>query len=168
MSYAPVEMRGARTTDIAARVMQAKEKWGSEVELIDDTGHWGHGVIDNLLASGFSPIGIQFHGPAIDSRYKNRRAEMWLKMAEWVRQRGALPNIPELVGELSTPTYTFVNGQFQLEDKEQVKQRLGRSPDLADALALTFCIPEAPNSQNMPEWYRDQRSKALTEFDPFR
>lgn len=129
ISYAPVEMRGARTTDIAARVMQAKSKWGSEVELIDDTGHWGHGVIDNLIAAGFAPIGVQFHGPAIDSRYKNRRAEMWLKMAEWVRQRGALPNIPELVGELSTPTYTFVNGKFQLEDKDQVKQRLGRSPD---------------------------------------
>lgn len=168
MAYQPVIMRGARTTDIAARVMQAKSKWGSEVELIDDTGHWGHGVIDNLIAAGFAPIGIQFHGPAIDSRYKNRRAEMWLKMAEWVRQRGALPNIPELVADLTTPTYTFVNGKFQLEDKDQIKQRLGRSCDYGDALALSFSIPEAPNSTDMPEWYREQRSKALTEFDPFR
>lgn len=41
---------------------------------------------------------------------------------------GSLPKLPELVGELTVPTYTFVNGKFQLEDKDQVKQRLGRSP----------------------------------------
>ena len=46
------------------------------------------------------------------------------------------------MGELTAPTYTFVRGQFQLEDKDQVKARLGRSCDLADALALTFAVPE--------------------------
>jgi hypothetical protein len=146
-AFEPVILRGERTTTIAARVMLAKRRWDSEVELIDDTGHWGHGVIDNLLASGHDPIGVQFHGPALDKRYKNRRAEGWLEMAEWIRRGGALPNIPEMIGELTTPTYTFVGGQFMLEDKDQVKERLGRSPDLADALALTFMIPELPESR---------------------
>ena len=58
---------------------------------------------------------------------------------------GALPNLPELVAELTTPTYTFVNGVFQLEEKDQIKARLGRSPDLADALFETFAIPDMPN-----------------------
>jgi len=31
-----------------------------------------------------------------------------------------------------------------LEDKDQVKRRIGRSPDLADALALTFGMVEMP------------------------
>lgn len=147
-AFRPVVMRHQRTTDIAARVAAAKAKWGSEMELIDDTGHWGHGVIDNLFAAGFSPVGIQFHGPAINQRYKNRRAEMWLEMAEWIRRGGSLPNIPELIPELTAPTYTFLNGKFVLEDKDQIKQRIGRSPDLGDGLALTFAIPDQPNSLN--------------------
>lgn len=166
VAFSPVEMRGARTTDIAARVMKAKTTWGSEIELIDDTGHWGHGVIDNLFAAGYSPIGIQFHGQAMDPRYRNRRAEMWIEMADWIKRGGALPNIPSLVGELTVPTYTFVNGKFVLEDKDLIKKRLGRSPDLADALALTFALPEMPNQQGIPPSLR-QAGKHTTDWDPF-
>lgn len=144
MSYRPVEMRNARTTDITARILLAKEKWGSELEIIDDTGHWGHGVVDNLVSAGFDPVAIQFHSSSVDPRYKNKRAEGWLKMADWVKKGGALPKIPELIQELTSPTYTFSNGKFQLEDKDQIKARIGKSPDLADALALTFMVPELP------------------------
>ena len=51
------------------------------------------------------------------------------------QEGGALPNIPEMVGELTEPTYTFTGGVFLLEEKDQIKERLGRSPDLADAYA---------------------------------
>jgi len=165
----PVELRGQRTTDIAARVIKEKLEWGSEMEFVDDTGHWGHGVIDNMLAAGYSPLGIQFHGQAIDPRYRNRRAEMWVGMTEWIKRGGSLPNIPELVGELTTPTYTFVNGKFQLEDKDQIKTRLGRSPDLADALALTFCLPDAPTQIDdiRSRIIREQQGPMAHEWDPF-
>jgi hypothetical protein len=112
---------------------------------VDDTGHWGHGVIDNLLTAGLNCIPVIYSDPALDPRYRNRRAEMWMTGAEWVKNGGALPSIPELVGELTTPTYTFLNGKFLLEEKDQVKIRLGRSPDLADALFQTFAIPDMPN-----------------------
>jgi phage terminase large subunit len=144
-------MRGQRTTEIAGRVAYIKTKWGSEAEFIDDTGHWGHGVIDNLIAAGYTPMGIQYHGPANNPRYKNMRAEMWLEMANWVKAGGKLPKIPELVAELTVPTYSFVGGKFVLEDKDQVKERLKRSPDLADALALTFAWPDMPGAQGDPE-----------------
>lgn len=148
-AFMPKVMRHSRTTDIAANAAEFKAEWGAEAEFIDDTGHWGHGVIDNLLAAGFSPVGIQFHGAPLDPRYKNRRAEMWMQMAEWVKRGGALPNLPELVGELTSPTYTFNQGKFQLEDKALVKKRLGRSPDLGDALALTFAMPDQPAASSM-------------------
>lgn len=141
-TFRPLVLRGLRTTEIAARIMLAKDRWRPKVEYIDDTGHWGHGVIDNLLAAGHTPVGVQFHAPAIDPRYKNRRAEMWLSMAAWIRRGGCLPNMSELTAELTTPTYTFVNGKFLLEEKDMIKERLGRSPDIADALALTFATPE--------------------------
>ncbi len=164
-AHPPTIMRVVRTTDIAARVMQIKADFASEVDLIDDTGHWGHGVIDNLFAAGFHPLGIQFHGPAIDPRYKNRRAEMWIEMSEWVKRGGALPPIPELVGELITPTYTFCNGKLQLEDKDLIKKRLGRSPDLADALALTFAIPDQPKLNDSLSQYA--KKNINNDYDPY-
>ncbi len=143
-AFKPVVMRHQRTTDIAARVAQAKVKWGSEMEFVDDSGHWGHGVIDNLFASGYSPMAVIGEAPAVNPRYFNKRAECWMEMAEWVRRGGALPRLPELVRELTAPTYTFNNGKIQIEDKKLMKKRIGVSPDLADALAYTFAMPDMP------------------------
>lgn len=167
-AFRPEVMRHNRTTDIAARVAQVKASWGSEMEFVDDTGHWGHGVIDNLLAAGQSPVGIQFHAPAIDPRYANKRVEMWMQMAEWIKRGGCLPNIPEMVAELTAPTYTFANGKFLLEDKDQVKKRIGRSPDLGDALALTFAWPDMPGSMaNLHPSLAPRQVFAQMEYDPF-
>jgi phage terminase large subunit len=149
-AFKPVEMRNARSNEIAARIMSAKLKWDSEIECVDDTGGYGAGVIDALLQGGASPLSVHFSGKAIDARYLNKRAEMWFQLAEWVKRGGGLPQMPELVGELTTPTYTFRNGKFQIEEKDQIKDRLGRSPDLADALALTFALPEMPNQIRLP------------------
>lgn len=168
-SSAPTTLRGERTTAIAAKVIMSVRDFGKGHDVlvtIDDTGHWGHGVIDNCVAAGINPIGVQFHAPAYDKRYKNRRAEMWLNMAEWVRRGGILPNLPELIGELTVPTYTFVNGQFLLEDKDIIKERLGRSPDLADALALTFAIPELPSREGFPLGY-EHAGHIQHEWDPY-
>jgi hypothetical protein len=139
-------MRTARTTQIAARAVESIAKWGPGVVLVDDTGHYGHGVIDALVEGNHPAIGIVFSGKPLDKRYRNRRTEMWLEMAKWVRAGGALPNRPELVRELTEPTYTFVDGTFWLEEKDSIKKRLGVSPDIADALALTFSIPDMPDN----------------------
>jgi phage terminase large subunit len=163
-AFRPVVMRQQRTTTIAARVARAATQWGAELIFVDDTGHWGHGVIDNLVAAGYPVIPLVYSDPASNPRYRNVRAEMWIEMAEWVKNGGALPNLPELVAEVTTPTYSFIGGKFVLEDKDQVKQRLGRSPDLADALAQTFAIPEQP--ADMMAKIKG-RQTTLHDFDPF-
>lgn len=147
VAFKPVVMRTQNTVNIAARVARGAVQWFKTDEgliLVDDTGHWGHGVIDNLTTAGYPAIGIVSSDPAIDPRYRNRRAEMWMTMAQWVKDGGALPPVEELVAELTTPTYTFIAGRFVLEDKDQIKERLGRSPDLGDALAHTFAMPDQP------------------------
>ena len=163
-AYNPITLRNMRTTDIAARVQDTLYRFQSEVILIDDTGHWGHGVIDNLIAAGHNPIGIQFHGPACNPRYKNRRAEMWCEMADWIKRGGAIPPVPELVGELTAPTYSMVQGKLMLEDKDQIKKRLGKSPDLADSLALTFAIPEQMAKTYKSPW--DMKPNMSVHYDP--
>jgi hypothetical protein len=76
-----------------------------------------------------------------------------------------LPNVPELVVELTPPTYWIDGGRLRLEEKAQIKTRLGRSPNYADALALTFAEPVAPSG---PRWMQRRTMRALTEWDPMR
>ena len=154
---APEILRNARTTEIASRVSKIWDTVEADACFIDDTGGWGAGVIDALIQARFNPIPINFSGSADDTRYYNKRAEMWFEMAEWVRTGGALPpEIEDLVGEMSTPTYTFKSGKFLLQEKDQIKDVLGRSPDIADALALTFAMPVRPRgtkaSGDSPAW----------------
>lgn len=148
VAFRPDVMRHKRdsavSTDIATKVMAGKAAWGSELEIFDATGGWAAGAVDVLRANGYSPVNVQFAAPAIDPRYRNRRAEIHFHLAEWVKGGGALPPVPELVAELTTPTYTFSGGKLLIEEKDQVKKRLGRSPDLADALALTFGVVDMP------------------------
>ena len=167
-AFRPKIMRHVRnsavSTDIATAVLAAKASWGSELELFDATGGWAAGAVDVLRSNGYGPIDVQFAAPGLDPRYKNRRAEIWFGMADWIKRGGALPKIPELVEELTTPTYTFAGGKFLLEDKDQVKKRLGRSPDLADALALTFGMVDMPAATLLP--FR-QQAHALNDSDPY-
>lgn len=165
VAFVPVIMRNARSHEIAARVMQAKSTWGSEMEFIDGTGGYGSGVIDSLIQAGQSPQEIQFSGKPIDTRYHNKRSEMWFLMAEWIKRGGCIPNDPDLIKELSTPSYTFQNGKFLLEPKDQIKDRLGFSPDLADALCLTFALPEMRS--NKSELSPGQKARVTYDYDPF-
>lgn len=167
-SFRPFMLRKQRTTVIAARVAQAVNTWepddqGSVLLMVDDTGHWGHGVIDVLFEAHYSPHAVIYHSDAIDPRYKNLTTEMHFRMAEWVKSGGALPDDPELLAELTSRTYTFIGGKLALEDKGIAKARLGRSPDKSDALANTFALPDMPKMRR-----RGKSESAAADFDPFR
>lgn len=161
-----VVMRTQLGRDIAARVAQGKIKWGSEMEFFDDTGGWAGAAIEAYNLSGNTAYPVNFSGKAIDPRYLNKRAEMHFSLANWVRAGGSLPRDPDLVRELCAPTYTFHNGKFQLEEKAQIKKRLLFSPDKADALALTFALPDMPTSAQIPG-VPIQTDKIKSDWNPF-
>src|SRR5690606_28334231 len=140
-AFKPVVLRGANNLEVAARVLLAKKNWQYENVFIDNTGGFGGGVVDTLRQAGETPFSVHFAGKAIDKRYYNKRAEMWFKMSEWIKDGGCIPDIPQLVTELTSVTYTTKDGKLLMEPKEQLKKRLGFSPDHADALALTFALP---------------------------
>ena len=164
VAFRPVEMKGARTTEIAGRAAKAKIKWNYEQVFIDSTGGHGAGVEDSLMLAGINAIPVSFSQRAIDPRYFNKRAEMWFLMSQWVKKHGALPPDDQLLRELCAPTYLFHNGKLRLEDKDQIKQRLGYSPDRADALALTFALPEMASNVSLPGL--NQVGKLQYEYDP--
>lgn len=67
---------------------------------------------------------------------------MWDSMRKWLQQGGAIPDDYELTKELAAVTYTYDGqGRLKLESKEVIRERVGFSPDRADALALTFAEP---------------------------
>lgn len=111
----------------------------------------GEGVIDRLRQLGYRVLEVNFGGQAIEhNRYANKRCEMWDKMREWLEAGGAIPNNPDLKTELSSPTYSFnAKGRLVLEPKEKLKERGLRSPDIADALALTFAFPVSAGSRKI-------------------
>jgi len=112
----------------------------------------GEGVIDRLRQLGDTVIEVPFGGQAIDhtvNGYANRRAEMWDSLRKWLANGGAIPDDYELTKELAAVTYTY-DGQsrLKLESKETIRERVGFSPDRADALALTFAEPVVAATDN--------------------
>ncbi len=166
-SFKYIEMRGARNNEIAARVMLNKAKWGSEREYIDGTGGFGGGVIDNLITAGFSPQEIHFSGKATNPQYYNKRTEMWFNLRDWIRRGGVIVDDPILRKELAAPTYSFKDGKLLLEPKEKIKERLGFSPDRADALCLTFAEADMPKSiLDVLGISNQHQGKAKIDYDP--
>lgn len=167
-AFTLAEMRNPRSHEVAARVALAKSRFGSEIEAFDGSGGFAAGAIDGMIQAGHNPLEISFSGKASDSRYFNKRSEMWFLMADWVKRGGALPNDPTLAKELCCPTYFFQNGKFRLEEKDQIKARLGFSPNRADALALTFCLPEMPASDSL-QGMKNARTgnRSQSDWDPF-
>lgn len=72
------------------------------------------------------------------------RDQLWWSMREWLRSDpGAmLPPDEELIEELLSVQYEVVGRFIEVTKKPEMRKRLGRSPDRADALALTFA-PES-------------------------
>ena len=139
----PRTWRGLDLMTLAGHVADMMDTHQPHAVFVDQTG-LGAGVVDRLRQLGRRVIGIDFGGKARDERFVNRRAEMWWLMAEWIKT-ASIPDIAELHAELTAPTYSYANaaGRLQLEAKEDLKKRGLPSPDLADALALTFAEPVA-------------------------
>lgn len=110
-----------------------------------DEGGVGGGVVDRCRQLGLNVIGVQFGGKASPSplgvertRYLNRRTQIWGEMREWLT-RGAIPDDDEIASQLTGPEYTVTTREeIALERKVDMEARGVPSPDIADALALTF------------------------------
>lgn len=161
------ELKNLDSFQVGGHVLASKAKWQSEMEFIDGTGGYGAGVIDYMRNNGHVANEVIFSGKSLEpKRYFNKRAEIWFKMIEWIKAGGALPHDDQLAKELCAPTYWFApNGTLQLESKDQIKSRLGYSPDKADALALTFALPDMPSMLMSGD--SNSRGKTKCEWDPF-
>jgi len=141
VAFVPTGWRGIDGTQGADVVSRKWDDWGADACFIDVTGGYGTSWIDNLRRLKKDPIGVGFATKASSNRHANKRTEIYFDAAQWIKDGGQLPplstpGMPELMAALTRTTYTLKGDQFQLEPKQMVKEKIGYSPDHADA----FCF----------------------------
>lgn len=139
--------------ELSGKIQFLTKQHKIERVFIDNTGGYGGSVIDNLNLGTRSVYvtPVVYNASAQDKlRFANKRAEMYVRMRDWIKSGGCLPRDAKLKEELLAPEIWFIGNKFQLEDKAQIKIKLGRSPDRADALAQTFCDVEEESEHTDP------------------
>lgn len=120
-----------------------------------DNGNIGVYLTQDLMQSGpemariVNPI--NFGSPSMSKKANpqkpgpvNRRAEMWARMKEAIESEIGLdiPDLDELHADLVAPQKKHRGNDFLLEAKTDMRKRGVESPDMADAVALTFAFDE--------------------------
>lgn len=137
----------ADTTRLVAR-LKRKMLHQTDMSVIDVIGV-GAGVVDMMRQwnRGVIAFNASRKTKRLDRSgeygFKNQRAAMWWMMREMLDPAFdptlALPPIDDLIGELTAPKWRIaVGSKIQIESKEDVKKRIGRSTDLADAACQTL------------------------------
>lgn len=131
-------------------------------EILVDTIGLGGGVADRLRELGHNVRDVNVsESVAMNQQAAKLRDELWLAAKAWLETRAVkLPKDDELRQELIGPTYAFTsNGKIKVEGKSEMKRRGMRSPDLADALCLTFAGHAALVGGRAPKWIPGQPLK---------
>lgn len=146
----PKALKGVNTKDSAgvAGLIFATMRDGCEIA-IDVGGGWGADAHGHLKAQQMcsrpinwvNPSGAQTrHG---NISFLNQRAEYWWRLREALDpdagERIALPPDKTLAADLATPLWHRTpSGLIKVEAKEDIRKRLGRSPDRGDAVVMAW------------------------------
>ena len=119
-------------------INELKNQYQFKAGCADGTGGYSTGVTDVLKSKDIDIEPINFAQKAFDpDKYPNARTEMYIELAQAIRS-GFWVN--DIVKEEMIAQSVTINGkgQQQLLPKEDVKEILGHSPDLCDAVALAL------------------------------
>jgi len=103
----------------------------------------GSSVFDVLVRSPeVQAVAVNVSEKATTEGYHALRDQLWGAVRDWLKDGGSIPDDARLQAEIVSPTYAFdAQGRMKVESKADMKKRLGRSPDRADALALAIHTP---------------------------
>lgn len=133
-----------------------------------DVGGVGASPVDWLQQNGYPVNAINFgSSPDDKDRYKNKRAEMWGRMRDWLSEGGCIDDDSELIADLTGVEYSYTpTNQILLESKEDMKKRGLASPDNADSLCLTFAVRVNEYEEDLPK-ARSRNNKSHRVRDPY-
>lgn len=155
--------------DISARIQKLRESFKQRIDIVDATGGFGDGVVSTLAAAGETPFKYIGSSAATNPMFANKVTEVWWLAIDQIKNGASLPDCPEMIPELSMRTYTSTPaGKFLIEPKENYKKRLGRSPNFADAYAMTFALPDKPAENQLLKYMRSRHAQAeKKKYDPY-
>lgn len=151
--FASIESRpGSETPDgpsVAALVLKLRRN--NAAVAIDMTGGWGGSARDHLKTHNevtAIPVVFSAEGPGTDKDtqygYANLRAKMYWEFRTALDPDNGegiiLPPSDKLMAQLTAATWRPRSGKIQIESKEAIKDRLGVSPDEADAVVMAWYI----------------------------
>lgn len=161
---------------VARHIADAVTETGASTVRIDSTGiGWGVvGLVRALLREARTACRVEGVNAAAapsgtaeaptDGRptigFHNARAEMWWHIRELARAGrvdfARAENTDTLLAQLAEPTWSVSasNGKIIVRPKEQVRARLGRSPDNADALLLAYYTAGGQGGAFTQAWRR--------------
>lgn len=159
---------------LAGQIAFEFARWPAKMIVVDMMGVGG-GVLDHLKGIGLPAVGFNGGLPARDAKFQDRRTETYWDCRQMIIGQNkvpmiSLPNMSELVAELTCLKLEWNRkGQIRVESKESAKKRGISSPDLADALTMTFAEP----AQSQQEYYTSESTlrslrNSESEYDPFR
>ena len=128
---------GLSTTATASRSAIVNSKAKGNFIIVDADGV-GSGTVDTLNDMNLKDVEIiELHsaGKSTDEQYMNLRAQMWMTAKKRAEEgRASIPDDEMLIEELLEVRFFFnKKGKIQIELKEDIKERIGRSCNRADA-----------------------------------
>ncbi len=142
VAYKPEKHQGLNTMQLVGKLKTILDNERPMKMFIDCIGI-GAGVVDRLQEMGYEcVVGVNVSRTANNpDQFANLRAELWSDMREWFNQDMPvqIPDDPDLQKELCGLGYVHnSSGRLLIESKKDAKNRGMNSPDLADALMITF------------------------------
>jgi hypothetical protein len=144
-----------RTADRASAILKAHPRARATV---DDIGV-GAGVTDRLRHLGHTVIAFcasertDWRDHSKELRFANTRAAAWWNLRERLDPaldgNIELPPIEELVTDLCAPHWQEVSGRILIESKDDIRKRIHRSTDRADAVVQAFWVPRTRRRARM-------------------
>lgn len=100
-------------------------------------------MYDNVYPVNVSE-GSEYRDKSRKFKMRNLRAEIHWRMRDALDPSNnsivALPNDPEILADLCAPRYKVSSAGVIVEEKNEIKARIGRSPDVGEAIMLANYI----------------------------
>lgn len=152
---------------IAAKTLTIMQNWEipSHEVYIDNFGV-GANVAQYLAFAGELVNAVNVGDPAQDEEtYMNRRAEAYWRLREWIKTGSTLKEAGDAWEELLTIRQRKeLSGKMKMMGKREMRNEGYKSPNIADALMLTFTRKETkvkkPEKELKP-WEKKKKKKSL-------
>ena len=165
-------MSGEKSRDsmlFVSKLTMIFDRHKPDICFLDATGIGGP-IGDRLRQLGYPVVDVHFGGKADDeTKYKNKTAEMGDRFRRWLLDGGSIPDDQDLDFEITSREFSHDDkDRLVLERKEEVKARIGKSPDWADQMYLLFAqaVPKKEIPRGDMDFVYHARDKALEDYDP--